>query len=79
MTSIIREAKEELKHIRTKLAEMKPTQLTNFFKPFSSDKLAAIQKSVEKALETKGKEIIKSKEKEMKVLQNELQTLKEKF
>ena len=37
MTSI-REAKKELKIIRSKILEMNPTQLVNFFKPFSSRK-----------------------------------------
>ena len=74
MTSI-REAKKELKAVRSKLFEMNPTQLVNFFKPFTPDKLESIQKSVIKALEGKRKEIIESKQKQIKQLQKEVEEL----
>ena len=75
----IREAKKELKTVRSKLLEMNPTQLVNFFKPFPPEKLASIQKSVVRALDGKRKEIIEAKQKEIKKLQKEVEDMEVTF
>ncbi len=74
--SSISEAKRELKFIRTKLLEMNTTQLTNFFKPFSADKLESIKKSLNKAFQTKRKEIITANEKKIAALEEENRVLR---
>ena len=75
----IREAKKELKVIRSKILEMNPTQLVNFFKPFTPEKLVSIQKSVMKALGGKKQEIIEAKRKQISRLQKEVEELEIKY
>ncbi len=71
----IREAKAELKGIRSRLSEMNPTQLANFFKPFSPAKLTAIRKAVEKAIDSKTQVIIDVKMKQIAKLSEEVSEL----
>ena len=75
----IREAKKELKIIRAKILDMNPTQLVNFFKPFTPEKLISIQKSVTKALDSKKKEVIEAKRKQIEKLRKEVEELEVKY
>ena len=77
--SSIREAKKELKIIRAKILEMNPTQLVNFYKPFTPEKLISIQKSVAKALDGKKREIIEAKCKQIERLRKEVEQLEAKY
>ena len=75
----IREAKKELKVVRAKILDMNPTQLINFFKPFTPEKLMSIQKSVIKALDSKKQEVIDAKRKQIEKLQKEVNELEVKY
>ena len=71
----IKDAKKDLKEMRIKILDMNPTQLTNFFKPFSPEKLVSIQKSITKAIDGKKQEVIETKKKEIERLRKELEEL----